>query len=325
MISILALLYTAYAAKPAPKPFVENGNWLEPKMVVRTSGMAIADVYDMEKMNPADPESIAIKTLQDRQVASIGASGHWQTYKLCFMPNTTDPKTKKPTPLIDPKVVKAFMHSEADKDLLGDVSIALGSSYQEANKYVLDVLTEQQPLCFYLPPGAASRKDTLKIYLMQDGKGLLAKKTYYTVDAIIEEQSFGYISDKPFPLETSAAPSSLSLETAREREWYWTVTDDFAPEMRACLVFTRNDEQYNAAITKTEENLETAVFTSPPLRDGTAEDVTFVAIDRNKNMTAFSYAATVDSEGFLVPTTQKTSLPAGYAPCPKKQGNSETE
>src|SRR3989338_3526143 len=176
MNSILALLYTAYAAKPAPKPFVENGTWQEPKMLVRTSGMAIADVYDMEKMNPADPESIAIKTLEDRQVASIGASGHWQTYKLCFMPNTTDPKT---------------------------------------NKYVLDVLTEQQPLCFYLPPGAASRKDTLKIYLMQDGKGLLAKKTYYTVDAIIEEQSFGYISDKPFLLETSAAPSSLSLETAR--------------------------------------------------------------------------------------------------------------
>src|SRR3989338_6901483 len=139
MISILALLYTAYAAKPAPKPFVENGNWLEPKMVVRTSGMAIADVYDMEKMNPADSESIAIKTLQDRQVASIGASGHWQTYELCFMPHPLDPKTKQPLPLIDPSTVKAFMHSEADKDLLGDVSIPFGSSYQEANKYALAV------------------------------------------------------------------------------------------------------------------------------------------------------------------------------------------
>ena len=324
MISILALLYTAYAAKPAPKPFVENGNWLEPRMVVRTSGMAIADVYDMEKMNPADPESIAIKTLEDRQVASIGASGHWQTYKLCFMPNTTD-KTKKPTPLIDPKAVKAFMHSEADKDLLGDVSIPLGSSYQEANKYALAIPTGQQPLCFYLPPGTANRKDTLEIYLLQDEKGLLAKKTYYTVDAVIDEESFGYISDKPFPLETSAAPSSLTLETARETSWSWTVTDDFAPDMRACLVFTKDDKEYNVAITKTEENLETVVFISPPLRYGTVEDVTFVAIDKNKNMTAFSYVATIDPEGFVASTIQKTSLPAGYAPCPKKQGNSETE
>ncbi len=314
MISTLvaSLTATAYAAKP--KPFVENGTWLEPKMLVRTSGMAIADVYDMEKMNPDDPESIAIKTLQDRQVASIGTTGYWHTYELCFMP----------TVAVDVKSVKAFMHSQADKDLLGDVAIPLGSSYEEANKYALEVSTGQQPLCFYLPPGAANRADTLEISFMLDNK-LLAKRTYYTVDAIIDEESFGYISDKPFPLQSIVAPSSIALERGRETSWQWKVTDDFAPGMRACLVFTKDEKDYNVAITKIEENLDTAVFSSSPLRYGTLTDVTFVAIDRNNNMGAFSYVAAIDAQGFLVPTIQKTSLPVGYVSCAKKQGNSETQ